>query len=863
MANKTYKVNEYNINNYTIEDKDFIFENVRKNKSGFPTIYPTKNLHGKKIVLSFIDARIYDKNGNLVSDKVANFNIADDEKFDSNAEDADLKIEFISALLSLDLFVKGGVYFKGKFYTSKITDAQCDYLTSEFMKNYFSLEDKEQLYKWFKRGNEDTVLRFWPTHSRSKGNSKKVAIFSAVDAVVSLAGENVKENAPKFNFNIFWGDTFDLKKKEDREKVDIIHSLLDENRVVNGFYYKGKLLPRKLSKKFKLYLEKTFIKKNFSVEDRDFLFTYISKDHKTGYPVFWPMKSRNGRKIIASVVNAAAEWFDCEKYGNFDVYEDEFFDLTKEEFQTKLQIMQNMYTGSRLVTGALYFDGMLIPGDMNRVEVDRRKGKVEKALKIHIGNTEDFLKMSKDFSIEDKEKILRLVSLYDKFYPESDIEVPNRDKEFDKNGSIILKVVDVNLVDEKGDYVFDQPISFEVNKGDKVEGKDKVDLFKYLLNPSAKVRGGVFFNGVNIARRLNGKRREEFASFTQEVLSSEDLKVVEEFKSVSFYRFQEDRKTHLPLCWPTKDRHGKEVLLSVVDGAVHFKNGRRIVKAANDMNFDIYVGETFGLVGESGSGKTTISRAILGINKLALGGIYFKGKLISSGLTREESKKTKKNIQMIFQDPAASLNERANIDYIVSEGLYNFKLFKTKEERLEKISNIMREVGLLPEHLSRYPHEFSGGQRQRIGIARALVIEPELVLADEPISALDVSIRAQILNLLKKMQEEQSLTYLFIAHDLSIIRYISDRIAVMHNGYVVELGPAEEIYSNPLHPYTRSLLTAIPQPDPISKNDRIRVPYNQGDIVYKECRWKDFGSGHFVLVNDMLDKEITKRVNKK
>ncbi|MCR4562659.1 MAG: ATP-binding cassette domain-containing protein [Bacilli bacterium] len=315
----------------------------------------------------------------------------------------------------------------------------------------------------------------------------------------------------------------------------------------------------------------------------------------------------------------------------------------------------------------------------------------------------------------------------------------------------------------------------------------------------------------------------------------------------------------MPYFWPTKNKEGRTCLLSVVHSNIFFKNGRAVVKAVVDSNFNVYEGETFGLVGESGSGKTTISRAILGINKLSGGGIYFKGRLISCKLSKSEYMSTKKNIQMIFQDPAASLNERANIDYIVSEGLYNFHLFSSNEERLDKVTRMLRNVGLLPEHLSRYPHEFSGGQRQRIGIARALVIEPQLVLADEPISALDVSIRAQVLNLLKKLQNEQRLTYVFIAHDLSIIRYISDRIAVMHNGFIVESGPAEEIYSNPLHPYTQALLTAIPQPDPRTKDTRKKIKYSQGNVKYDQCRWKEFGEDHFVLVNDELEAKIKGR----
>lgn len=321
-----------------------------------------------------------------------------------------------------------------------------------------------------------------------------------------------------------------------------------------------------------------------------------------------------------------------------------------------------------------------------------------------------------------------------------------------------------------------------------------------------------------------------------------------------FYRTK--NITGYPDTIPTIDPiNGKEILLQVVDASIHFKVSKKIIKACNYLNFKVYKGETFGLVGESGSGKTTITRAILGINKLATGAIYFRGENVSRRMNKSERMKLKKNIQMIFQDPAASLNERANIDYIISEGLYNFKLFKSKEERLKKVTDMLDEVSLLPEHLSRYPHEFSGGQRQRIGIARALVIEPELVLADEPISALDVSIRAQVLNLLKKLQHERDLTYIFIAHDLSIIRYISDRIAVMHQGYIVELGDANKIYANPVHPYTKALLTAIPQPDPKTKDDRTKLVYDKGDIDYAKCQWLEPIPGHYVLApEDKIDE---------
>lgn len=303
----------------------------------------------------------------------------------------------------------------------------------------------------------------------------------------------------------------------------------------------------------------------------------------------------------------------------------------------------------------------------------------------------------------------------------------------------------------------------------------------------------------------------------------------------------------------------REVLLEVKNADIHFKVKKRVIKACNNLNFKIYKGETFGLVGESGSGKTTISRAILGINKLTNGEIIFHDKDISKKLPKKERMQVKKSIQMIFQDPASSLNERANVDYIISEGLYNFKLFNTKEERLEKVVNMINSVGLLPEHLSRYPHEFSGGQRQRIGVARALVVEPELVLADEPISALDVSIRAQVLNLLKKLQKDHDLTYLFIAHDLSIIKYISDRIAVMHQGYIVELGKADDVYSDPIHPYTKSLLTAIPQPDPNFKQEKYHTVYNKEGIDYETCEWIEVKPGHFILGTPELIEKWTKK----
>lgn len=247
----------------------------------------------------------------------------------------------------------------------------------------------------------------------------------------------------------------------------------------------------------------------------------------------------------------------------------------------------------------------------------------------------------------------------------------------------------------------------------------------------------------------------------------------------------------------------KTPLLSVRNMDVTFGKGKNAFKAVNDVSFDVYRGETFGLVGESGSGKTTIGRAIIRINKLSAGEVIYDGKRISGQIDHETDREVIKNIQMIFQDPMASLNERAKVDYIVSEGLTNIRHDLSHEEIEERVAKALLDVGLLPEFASRFPHEFSGGQRQRIGIARCLVMDPEFIIADEPISALDVSIRAQVLNLMSKLQQERGLTYLFIAHDLSVMRFICNRIAVIHRGVIVELAETEELFKHPLHPYTR------------------------------------------------------------
>lgn len=300
------------------------------------------------------------------------------------------------------------------------------------------------------------------------------------------------------------------------------------------------------------------------------------------------------------------------------------------------------------------------------------------------------------------------------------------------------------------------------------------------------------------------------------------------------------------------ENNEKDVIISLRNVDISFGRGKKAFKAVSNASFDIYRGETFSLVGESGSGKTTIGRAIIRINQCSAGEILFNGKRISGKLSHSVEREVIRKIQMVFQDPAASLNERATIEYIISEGLYNFHLYKNEKDRIEKIEKIIQDVGLLPEHLTRYPHEFSGGQRQRIGLARAIVMEPEFIIADEPISALDVSIRAQVLNLLKKFQKEKGLTYLFIAHDLSIVRFISDRIAVIHKGDIVEIAPSEELFNHPLHPYTKSLMSAIPVPDPLIEKNKELFVYDQSmhDYSINKPQLVDIGNGHFVFGNE-------------
>ena len=344
-------------------------------------------------------------------------------------------------------------------------------------------------------------------------------------------------------------------------------------------------------------------------------------------------------------------------------------------------------------------------------------------------------------------------------------------------------------------------------------------------------------------------------------------------------------------------------VLSVRGLKQHFKSGRGksklVVKAVDGVYFDIFKGEVFGLVGESGCGKTTTGRSIIKLYEPTDGEVYFLGQRISAGIegNKERIKEIKldesldpevkrdmiatekadmqlrrkdttnydmelmKNMQMIFQDPIASLNPRMTVKEIVAEGL---RIAGEKSDKviIQKVNEILKIVGLLPEHASRYPHEFSGGQRQRIGIARALIVAPKFIIADEPISALDVSIQAQVINLLNDLRETLGITIMFIAHDLSVIKYFSDRIGVMYYGNMVELATSEELFKNPLHPYTRSLLSAVPLPDPRYEKTRQRIVYDPRSHDYSEAAPElvEITEGHFVLCNDKELAEYKKEL---
>lgn len=308
--------------------------------------------------------------------------------------------------------------------------------------------------------------------------------------------------------------------------------------------------------------------------------------------------------------------------------------------------------------------------------------------------------------------------------------------------------------------------------------------------------------------------------------------------------------------------YNQEPILKVDGLKQYFKVSNSFtVKAVDDVSFEIYPGETYGLVGESGSGKSTIGRSVIRLYDPTAGKILFEGKDISGKMSKDTQKLLRNDMQMIFQDPMASLNPRKKVEDIIGEGLDIHHKFANAAERDQMVKAILKKVGLAPEHATRYPHQFSGGQRQRVGIARALIMNPKLIIADECISALDVSIQAQVVNLMKDIQEETGSAYLFIAHDLSMVKYISDRIGVLHLGHLLETGTTEEIFNHPVHPYTRSLLSAIPSPNPVVEKKRVAETYDYktSGIDYTKGTKHLVEGSHYVRCTDEEFSEWMKK----
>lgn len=310
---------------------------------------------------------------------------------------------------------------------------------------------------------------------------------------------------------------------------------------------------------------------------------------------------------------------------------------------------------------------------------------------------------------------------------------------------------------------------------------------------------------------------------------------------------------------------GREKLLEVKNLTKQFQISRNnTLTAVDGISFDIFKGETFGLVGESGCGKSTTGRTIIRLYEATDGQVLFKEENVHGKKSKNELKNFNRKMQMIFQDPSSSLNPRMTVLDLIAEGLDIHQLVRNGKERKERVEELLEIVGLNKEHASRFPHEFSGGQRQRIGIARALAVEPEFIIADEPISALDVSIQAQVVNLMKKLQKEKELTYLFIAHDLSMVKYLSDRIGVMYYGNIVELAESDELYKNPIHPYTKSLLSAIPLPDPEYERSRKRTEYDPSiHNIDEEAAFREIRPGHWVMCTPTEFEKYTRELESK
>ena len=573
-ANAITQVTKYNIYQYSTADAEYVLNNSKKNKNGYPMYWPTKDENGKKVVFSFVNARIYGRDGNPIDNDVANFDICETDKFDNKASDANIKIKFIVALLSPGVYVKGGVYYKGEYYVDKMVPTKALFLTQSFFNNYFALEDGELLLKSFK-GDKNGVLPFWPSYSRK---NKKHAVFSAVNAFIYDRATEQPLNKEPYNFDLYFGHQFDLNNPNDKRMIEVVEALLDPAHVVNGFYYKGKLIKRSLGKDFKLYLEKGFVKNNFVVEQKEFLNEHMSKDPTTGKPLFWPARNVEGRPVIISVMDASFPEFDA-KFSSFDVFTDELFDISKVEFQKKLDIISGIFYKKPGYSGTLYIDSVLIPGVCKSNEIFYRRSKAENRLNIYINRSDNFQRINNNHTIEDRDNLMNLCHLYDNCYPKTKIEVPKKDLSFDKT-PYFVKADSINVVDNEGSYVFEKEAEFVVESEEAMSEEEKrtiVEIIKYASNNGYIVRGGLYYKGLNVL-----KRKAKLIDLFKGVLSEADIHEIHEFASKKIPTYDRDKKTGMLLNWPVYDSKGRNVLLSVVESSVFFKVGRNIVKATGN-----------------------------------------------------------------------------------------------------------------------------------------------------------------------------------------------------------------------------------------------------------------------------------------
>lgn len=833
---------DLSLSDSTVEDKDILLKYLAKKPNDILKEWVKQDIEGRDVVLNTVNLVIIEKDSGkeeLIPDTYFLFN----ETFTTEDPNYLNKLKIIRALGNDDYKLSGGVYLQGKLETGKHAKYFCEkFLKNFIIKKYFRIEDMNVIFDYLPKEPSTG----YPLYTPIKSKDGKMATFCAVKSSV-IDINNQSNTSSNINFVVFEETFFDTKNENDKLKIDVLFKTLSSKYRVLGMYYKGMLLPSRLLDKTKDSFTRTLVRKNFYLEDKNFIISKFLKDPNIKLPVYWPQYNEKGKRAVISVINCNF----AGKFVDFHIFENEPLDLSNSEDLFRYKVLRNIVKHNGKIQGGLYYRGNLLFGKYNNRYEHRRLRDLEAAVGHAVYSNAAVDRINKKFTIDDEKKLIEYVniirrrvdsisklpykisgvkSLFGYFDEENKFVSINAKK----NPDLVVEKLEAAILNDSSEGFYVRGNLITVYKKAKYTKKQIHKISQYLNKE-------IHIDCLDIDRSIERRKKAI-------------VEVKQEF-DIPF-----DRKTKMPKYWPQTDKDGREVILSCVNLDVFFHVGSYTVKAAQNISFNVYRGETFGLVGESGSGKTTISRAILRLNKATNGAIYFKGKLISSKTMNAHDKKDlKSKIQMIFQDPAASLNERANVEYIISEGLNSFDIGENRPERIEIVQNMLEKVGLLPEHMCRFPHEFSGGQRQRIGIARALVVNPELVLADEPISALDVSIRAQVLNLLKDLQREQKLTYIFVAHDLSIIRYISDRVAVMHQGHIVEIGSAENIYNNPTHPYTRSLLTAIPQPDPDSEKTRIRKKYEKGSIDYNRCEFMTVEKGHSVLADKDLFAKWTKK----